>query len=101
MTFGALSQQANRKAYERDGKMIQQDRDSLNAVRHPLFSGWCWVQSHTVIGKDFHPAELLRPEFPPFSRDFSLKGCHVSDPDVARTRMPCPYLPDARDKLGK
>ena len=60
----ALSaEQANGRAHQRDDEVFQQDRDSLNAVRLYLLSGWCWVQLHTGDQEGFaRPPELVRPE---------------------------------------
>ena len=46
-----------------------------------------------VIRKDFYALPSFFDGQPrPFGENFSLKGCHVPDRDVARKRMPCPYL---------
>ena len=54
MAFGPSAPQANGRAYQRDGGVFQQDRDSSNAIRHHLLSEWCWGNHIQVIRKDFH-----------------------------------------------
>jgi hypothetical protein len=94
--------QANERTHQQDDGAFQQDRDFLNAIRHLLWSGWCWAQSHASDQEGFSGLpELSRPESPPSWREFPLKGWHVPDRDVTRTRMPCPYRPERAQEARK
>jgi hypothetical protein len=102
MAFGPRSRASEWKNASTGRWVFRQDRDYLNAIRRLLRSEWYWVQSHTGDQEGFsRPPELARPEILPSWREFPLKGWHVLDRDVARTRMPCPYRLECAPEAGK